>query len=304
LPNQPTVYSIKPHLVCLGLVLATVILFWSPVRAAVALGMDDYRYPEITAAPFLCGFLFYLDRKRIFSQVRYSPKIGLSLFGLATLVCFGLARWTSGWDPITRLFPLTLALIGAWLAAFISGYGLSSFQRALYPLGCLSLAAPLPPTVVDSIMTGFQNGSAAFSYGILQVFGVSVFRQGTVFSIPGLDFNIAPECSGIHSASAFLIVALLAGRLFLRSSWSRLALVLATIPIATFKNAVRIAVTTSLGAFVDRSFIDGPFHHQYGGIVFAPVDALLFIPLLLALQKIESRSSRTASVATVDCPAA
>src|SRR5579872_4603320 len=80
--------KIKPHLVFLGLLLATVILFWSPLRAVVALGIDDYRYSQIGAAPFLCGFLMYLDRDRIFSAARFSPGIGIPLFSLATLSYF------------------------------------------------------------------------------------------------------------------------------------------------------------------------------------------------------------------------
>ena len=56
-----------------------------------------------------------------------------------------------------------------------------------------------------------------------------------------------------------------------------------------FKNAIRIVVTTSLAAYVDRWFIDGPFHHKYGGIIFSPLDFVLFVPLLLGIRKLENR---------------
>jgi exosortase len=254
--------------------------------------MDDYRYSAVNAAPFLCLFLLYLDRNQIFSKSRFSPGIGLPLFSVAGILAFVLMHRVSRGDEIERLFPVVLAIIVTWLAAFILCYGLSSFKASIYPLCCLLLTVPIPARAIDSFSAALQNGSAVCSYALLQLCGVSVYRQGTMFAIPGLEFNIAPQCSGIRSASAFVIVALLAGRLFLRSSWARILLVASTIPIAIFKNAVRITVTTSLGAFVDRSFIDGPFHHQYGGMIFAPVDALLFIPLLLALQKLDKRARR------------
>jgi hypothetical protein len=56
-----------------------------------------------------------------------------------------------------------------------------------------------------------------------------------------------------------------------------------------FKNAVRICVTATLAAFVDRAFIDGPFHHVYGGVIFAPLDCVLFIPFLIGLRKLEHK---------------
>jgi len=286
----------KPHLVLLVLWLATVALFGSPLRATVSLSLDDYRYSAINAAPFLCIVLLYIDRNRIFSTSRFSPGLGLPLFSVAAMLAFFLMHRSSGTDEIARLFPIVLAIVLSWLAAFILCYGVSSFKASIYPLCCLLLAVPIPASVLDSFSAALQNGSAACSYALLQLCGVSVYRQGTMFVIPGLEFNIAPECSGIRSACAFLMVALLAGRLFLRSPWARIISVISTIPIAILKNAVRIAVTTSLGAFVDHSFIDGPFHHQYGGLIFAPVDALLFIPLLWALQKIENRSPKTAPV--------
>jgi hypothetical protein len=65
------------------------------------------------------------------------------------------------------------------------------------------------------------------------------------------------------------------------------ALLAATVPIAIFKNAVRVVVITLLAANVDRSFIDGPFHHKYGGVIFAPLDILVFVPLVVALRRIE-----------------
>jgi exosortase/archaeosortase family protein len=66
-----------------------------------------------------------------------------------------------------------------------------------------------------------------------------------------------------------------------------LALMLVTVPIVLFKNAVRIVTISTLAAYVDRSWLDGPFHHKYGGIVFSIVGMTLFVVALGGLQKIE-----------------
>ena len=110
-------------------------------------------------------------------------------------------------------------------------------------------------------------------------------------SLPGLEIEVAPECSGIHSCLALALVGLLASRVFLRSGWSRLALVVATVPIAVFKNAIRISVLASLGAYVNRAVLFGPIHRN-GGMVFTPLAVVLLVMLLLTLQKAEMWATR------------
>jgi exosortase/archaeosortase family protein len=86
---------------------------------------------------------------------------------------------------------------------------------------------------------------------------------------------------------ALLMVSLIAAYLFLRSGWSRAALILLTVPIALIKNAARIVTIAILGAYVDRIYIDGPLHHKYGGLVFSVFGAILFVLALAGLQRLE-----------------
>lgn len=279
------------HLLMLGICVATVILFWRPLRATALLPLHDDRYVQIILAPLLCLGLLYWHRKTIFAAAHSAPRLGIPLLGILLLVGLFLNFGDPRGDDSDAL-PVGIAVVLIWMAAFILCYGPRCFKLAIYPLCCLLLVAPIPPAWLDRVTAFFQHGSAIVSYFVLDSIGIPVLRRDMVFSLPGLDFQIAPECSGIRSALAFLMAGLLAGGLYLRSGWRRLILILATIPIAIFKNAVRIVVITTLGAYVNRSFIDGPFHHQYGGIVFGPLDLVLFIPLLIGLQKLDRRALR------------
>ena len=49
----------------------------------------------------------------------------------------------------------------------------------------------------------------------------------------------------------FVIVAFVASRVCLRSVWTQWALIVSMIPIAIFKNAVRIVVISILSAYTD-----------------------------------------------------
>jgi len=88
-----------------------------------------------------------------------------------------------------------------------------------------------------------------------------------------------------------------------RLSAIRLALVVSTIPIAIFKNAIRISVIASLSAYVNRAFLYGRVHH-YGGLVFTPLGVVLFVALLAGLQRYEAWEARHRQMRLVANPAA
>ena len=92
--------------------------------------------------------------------------------------------------------------------------------------------------------------------------GVPYHREGFVFELPGVAIRVAEECSGIRSTLALLITTVLASYIFLKSSWKRLVLCLAVVPIAIFKNSLRIATLSTLSVYVNPSFLQGNLHHR------------------------------------------
>jgi exosortase len=146
---------------------------------------------------------------------------------------------------------------------------------------------PVPASLMDSLAAGLQHGSAAVSCQMLRLVGVPVFSQGTRISLPGLEINVEPECSGIRSFLALALVGLVAGRMFLCRSWNRLALVVSTIPIAVLKNSLRISVIAWLSAYVNRAFLYGPIHRN-GGLIFTPLGVALLLGFLAGLRRFET----------------
>jgi exosortase len=261
-------------------------LFWPSLKIAFGLALHDDRYLQIILAPLVCWFLIFLNRTEIFSHSRYSPRPGIPLLSLTLLL--GIVAVYRDQGHYGAGLPLAiLVIILAWMASFVLCYGLESFRAAIYPLSCLFLMIPVPPSWMDRMVADLQYGSAAVSYEILRLSGIPVFRHGMIFSVPGLDFEVAPECSGIRSSLALITVAIIVGYVYLRSGWARSALIVLTVPIALVKNAVRIVAISMLGAYVDRVFVDGPFHHRYGGLLFTVVGVVLFVAVLAGLQIIE-----------------
>lgn len=261
-------------------------LCWPSVSAVVNLGLHDERYLPVLIAPLLFAIVMYSERKRIFAQAEWDIRNGILLLALTLPASVFLSR---------RLFPIDFAVLTAILAgtaAFLLCYGSRSLVAAVFPFCCLLLMIPVPAAAMDQFNAALQHGSAAVSCEIMRLAGIPVFAHGTELSLPGLNIDVEPECSGIHSCLALALVGALASRIYLRSNWNRFALVVSTIPIAIFKNAIRISVIASLTAYVSPRFIDSPIHHRWGGWVFTPLGVGLFLVLMSLLKKLETRGEK------------
>jgi exosortase len=274
--------------------LGTVCLFWPSLNAIMTLALHDDRYLQVLIAPVACALLMFVRRAEIFSRAQYSPRIGIPLLAVALCLALGTIYQYSGKNG-TGLFLAVFAITLAWMSAFVLCYGFQSFRAGIYPLSCLFLMIPPFPSWMDLVARALQQGSAAVSYQLLRFSGIPVLRRGMQFSLPGFDFEVAPECSGIRSGIALIMVGVVVGYLYLHSGWARAVLLILTVPIVVFKNALRIVVLAVLGAYVNRIFVDGPLHHTYGGLVFSIVGITLFGLALAGLLKLEGKLLRCKS---------
>ena len=286
-----------------SILLLTAILFWSPLKAGLSLSFHDERYLPIAAAPFLCAFLLWWERKEIFPQAQFSPREGAPWLAFAMLSGLALMHGLSLAEERAGLALTMLAVIAISMSAFFLCYGPQSFRKALFALGCLLLMIPVPEVWMERLTVGLEHGSAVTSWMLFRVLRIPVSRENMVLNLPGLTLLVAPECSGIRSWLGFLLGAIVTTRLYLRSGWGMVTLIAMTVPIAIFKNAIRIVLLGALTIYVNRGIIDGPLHHQ-GGPVFAIIDLAIFVPLLILFQRLErSRFPVSAYAAAPTSPA-
>ena len=272
----------------LALSLLCVIVFRAPLGALGNLALHDDRYNYIALVPAISISLLVLERRRIFALPRYCPAIGLPLMLLGALVYFAGELL-----PVRpeRLSLAVLAVVLLWHGGFVLCYGAGTFRKAAFPLLFLLCIVPPPAFVLDKAIETLQTGSAGVSYVLFRLAGVPVLREGFTFSLPGADIEVARQCSGIRSSTSLLIVVLLAGHLFLRSNSRKILLALCIVPVAIFKNAVRIVTISLLGVYVDHSFFQGSLHHRYGGLAVLPLAVAVLVPLVWLLRKSEQPDS-------------
>jgi exosortase len=173
---------------------------------------------------------------------------------------------------------------------FAGYFGYRSFIAALFPLSFLLLVVPLPAFALDASIRFLQTTSVGTIAALFDLFNIPFFRQGAVFTLPGLAIEVAPECSGIRSCFALIVISLLASYLFLERYRNRAILMAVVLPVTIFKNALRIALLAYLGAYVDKGFITDSMLHREGGRPFLFLAVLLLAPVLWVLRQNEKRS--------------
>jgi exosortase len=278
------------HLVLyIGWVVASLIFFWRQLAALTAYALGNDNASHILLIPFLCGWLLFLQREQIFSEMSYDPAAALFPFVLA----MGAVTWSprSSYSAGPTSYALALALL--WISGFTLIFGRNCLKKARFSMLFLLLMTPLPEGLLNQVVYFLQKGSAEIASGLFDLTGVPVLREGFIFHLGRVSIEIAKECSGIRSSMALLILALLAAHLFLRTFWRKTVFVLAGILLMIVKNGIRIVTLTLLALYVDPGFLFGKLHHG-GGVVFFVLALLFYAPFLLLLQwseKLRERNS-------------
>jgi exosortase len=242
--------------VLVGLIVAA---GWPSLRTLVGFSFEHEHYSHIVLVPAVSAFLLLVERRAIFAHVATAWRAGLPLLA-AGAVLYGVGQGAS----------LSLSILGvvlAWVGSFVLCFGGQALRAGLFTVLFPLLMVPLPDVVLARAISLVQSGSAEVSYLAFDLLGVPVFRDGFVFTLPGITIEVARECSGIRSSMALLIMSLLAGHFSLKSAWTKTALLVITLPLLVVKNGIRIVTLTLLAVYVDPGFLSGSLHRD-GGVLF------------------------------------
>jgi exosortase len=290
----------SPWIKLLLLVAASVLLWWQPLVSCYKLALSNEAYTHILLILPLGLALLYVKIRELSSAKEFSAGLaanyrsGGALLFLAFLLRIITARNIGALSQSDNLSLSILSVVICWIGVVIVCFGSSSVQRLLFPLCFLFLLVPFPDRLLNPITSFLQYQSALGASFLFHLARVPVTRDGVMLSIPGLDIEVAPECSSIRSSMMLIVITLTLAYLFLDSYWNRTLLVLVAIPLSVAKNAVRIFTIAELSTRVDPSFLTGRLHRQ-GGIVFLSLAVITVVWLLWILRKRE-RPPRSALV--------
>jgi exosortase len=237
---------------------------------------NDYYSHGILIAPI--ALYLAVQRFRNDKSLVYPSGSGY-LYG-AILLAVALAAYLY-FLQARALYLAAFAMVGM-LAGLVWALGGTNVVRKLaFPLAYLVLMIPLPSwdrvTLPLALFTGVCAG------GLVQFLGLDVTIVGNSVTLPNADLVIGAQCSGVNSLIALTSLMVLVAYLLEGPIWSRIVLVLLSIPLAVLGNILRVAtllyVARAWGA--EAAF---NFYHDYSGIFFFIAVLLLVYPMTRMLR--------------------
>jgi exosortase len=269
----------------------SILFWWHPLVVTLGMALANEAYTHILLILPLSGALIYmnvkcLDAKALRTNPAPSPRLGSALLALAFVIGCYTRWWIVAVPNDVRLALGMFALVIWWIASVLLCFGSTTFQRFLFPLGFLFLLVPIPDLVLGPVVEFLQHQSALAARIMFRAAGVPATQDGIMLSIPGLDIEVARECSSIRSSLMLFVNTLFLAHLFLRTWWRQVLLVAAVIPLSVAKNGLRIFTIVELGTRVDPGFLTGRLH-RHGGILFFGLSVVAVGALLCVLRRTE-----------------
>ena len=280
----------RASLEAFALTLVSIALWRCPLAATLNLALTSEAHTHILLIPALTIALIYFKARGICSVSESRAWLGAILLimalALRTLMARKIFELPSGDRVSLSMFALVIWCIGSVMLCM----GFRTFRALLLPLCFLVLVVPFPDSLLSRITEILQYQSADAASAIFHFAGVPVTHVGVVLSIPGLDIEVARECSSIRSTMMLIVTTIIMADLFLRAWWRKTLLMAVAIPLSVAKNALRIFTIAELGTRVDSGFLDGRLHHN-GGIVFFSLAVFVQVILLWLLRRGEFSDS-------------
>ncbi|MGD0628253.1 MAG: exosortase A [Terracidiphilus sp.] len=242
-------------------------------RVLAKLVTDWWEIPDFShgfLVPIFAGYLVWVNRKTL-QETKIAPAwngVFVVALGLMVLILgvYGAELFLSRVSLVILLSGLVLCF-GGW----------ALLRELRFVLLVLLLAIPIPAIIFNEITLPLQILASKSASALLPMFGVPVLREGNVIELPAMKLEVAEACSGIRSLMSLFTLAVFYGYFLEKSTWRRVILAVASIPIAIAANAVRILGTGLCVQYWDPDKALGFFHEFSGWVMFLVSLGCLFI---------------------------
>jgi exosortase len=147
-------------------------------------------------------------------------------------------------------------------------WGWGQVRRWWLPGMLLLLSIPIPAVILNTVAFPLQLKASQMGARLMELRHVPVVLAGNVIRLPGRSLFVTEACSGLRSLTALLALGVLIGGLWLSSTWGRVLLVVAAVPVALVLNGLRVFLTGFLVYYVSPKLGDGFLHLTQGWVIF------------------------------------
>lgn len=215
--------------------------------------------------PFVIAWVLYAERAR-WRALTPQP----TAWGLVLLLAGGLLQLLSqlGVGLFAGALALVLSIVGAVLT--LGGF---PFVRAWrLPLFLLVFLLPKLAIVYNQATLPLQFFATKLAGGMLALAGFSVTREGAILGVGGHQVLVAEACNGIRFLLSLAFLSVVFAYLTHARAWMFAALLLSSIPLAIFANALRVASIAAVPALAS-----GLPHELSGWLLFVCALGLLLL---------------------------
>jgi exosortase A len=244
----------------------TLLLFMDVVSSMVQTWWLTTAFNHCAFVPLASIFLAWRQRELL---LELRPR--RDWLGLALLTGF-LVGWLVGRAADVMLFQ-QLALVGMFIALFVTIFGRRIAWQIAYPLGFLFLMVPFG----EELIPWLQDFTAHFSVRMLRLLDVPVFHDGILLTTPSGLFEVAEACAGLRFLIANVVIALLFSHLAYRRVWKAAIFLGIAVIVPILANGLRAAAIIYIAYLTDNEYAVGVDHLVYGWVFFALIMVLLLL---------------------------
>ena len=246
------------------------ICFATLFRQVIVELVRDWMHDDNYSHGFLIvplALYFAWERRHKFSLAEPRPSmLGAILFVPAILAV------VANMHPFVNRVAMLLCIVGT--VVFLCGW--ARLKVMVFPIAFLLLMIPIPAVIFNPVTFPLQLLSSRFGEWTLALFQVPVLREGNIIQLANTSLEVAEACSGIRSLISLLTLAIVYGYFVESRMWVRIALAVASVPVAIAANAFRVAGTGLAAHFYGAEAAEGFFHSFSGWLVFIVAFILLF----------------------------
>ncbi len=267
-----------------GLLLA--VMYFSTLQWLV---LKDWAKEDFNYAYMIPLVVLYLlwDKRTVLERLPSLP----SWTGLAAIITGIIFFWVgelSG-EFFTQYISLWLLVVGlCWLHA-----GWEKLKVMLPALMFSLTMFPPPDAIYGKLSFNLKLISSIIGVRMMQLWGLSVHREGNVIDLGFTQLQVVDACSGLRYLIPLIVLGILLVFFYRGSLWKKIVIILSAIPVSITANSLRIAITGILSQYFGPEVAEGFFHDFAGWFIF-----MFSLSVMLVLMWLLSRIGARASTGT------
>jgi exosortase len=218
--------------------------------------MSDEDMSHGVLVPLVILWIVWRERER-WRQLPLQP----SVWGVALLLA-GAAMHLAGVLGV-GLFASSVAFLISAAGAVVCLGGFALLRSWTLPFLLALFMLPKLAIVYNQVTLPLQLLASKLAAAILTTSGVGVIREGNILDVNGHRVAVAEACNGIRFLLPLGFVAVLFAYLADPKPWMRVAVLVATVPLAILSNAFRVAASAWA-----PSLDSGTPHQVLGWVIF------------------------------------